>query len=201
MSNTPLSVVNQALLQIGGGDVPQITSSDWALGASSPNAATLAAYALYSPAVQAALREIRPAFAQRYANLVLSGNAAPSDWNFEYLLPADSLSFLAVTPASGQSLDPKPQRWREGVRTVTGVATTVIWSNQSSAAASYISGIVLGVLPADTSFQGDSLFQEAVVRFLRSVLASALAGRMDLAKQALGEHFEIAQIADMRADA
>lgn len=201
MANTPLSVVNQALLQIGGGDVPQISSADWALGLSSPNAATIAMYTLYSPAMQAALREIRPAFAQKYAALSTSGNTPPGGWGFEYLLPSDSLAFLTVKPSGAASLDPKPQRIREGTVAVGGVQTTVIWANQAGAVGVYISGIVLGVLPGDTSFQGDALFQEAVVRFLKSSGAEALAGRFDLAKEALGQHFEMAQIADMRADA
>jgi hypothetical protein len=56
------------------------------------------------------------------------------------------------------------------------------------------------VLPTDASFQGDSLFQEAVVRFLASggAGAEALAGRFDQAKQALDEHFTMAQIADLQ---
>lgn len=200
MPETPLTIANRALLQMGGGDIPQITPADWALGLSSPNAATIAMYTLYSPAVQAALREIRPAFAQKYAILAGSGNVPPQPWNNEYLLPSDSLSFLSVKPAS-TTLDPKPQRWREGTTAVSSTQTTVIWANLSAAIGVYISGLVLGVLPSDTSFQGDSLFQEAVVRFLASAAAEALAGRFDQAKQKLGQHFELSQVADLRADA
>ncbi len=194
--STPLLIVNRALLQVGGGDVPEIISF------SDGSAAAIAASGLYTPAVQAALREVRPTFAQKYAALALSGNVPPvSSWVYEYLLPADSVGFLTMTLGTAGNLDPKPIRFREGTSAVKGIQTTVLWSNLAEAIGVYISGIVLGVLPTDTSFQGDSLFQEAVVRFLKSAFAEALAGRFDQAKEALGQHFTIAQIADMRADA
>lgn len=195
MTSTPLSIVNRAIFQIGGGDVPQITSF------SDGSAAAIAASALYTPAMQAALREIRPTFAQKYKVLVLSGNLPPiSSFTYEYLLPSDSVGFLTVTPGGGSSLDPKPMRFREGTNLVSGAQTTVLWTNLAVAAGVYISGIVQGVLTTDTAFQGDSLFEESVVRFLKSSLAEALAGRFDQAKEALGQYFTIAQIADMRSD-
>lgn len=196
MANTPLSICNQALLQVGGGDIPQVTSF------SDGSAAAIAASALYTPAMQAALREVRPAFAQKYKLLVLSGNPPPvMNFTYEYLLPIDSVGFLTLTPGTAGSLDPKPVRFREGTNSVGGAQTTVLWSNLAGAVGVYISGIVQGVLITDNAFQGDSLFQECVVRFLKSAFAEALAGRFDQAKEALGQHFTVSQIADMRVDA
>lgn len=197
MASTPLSIVNRALLQMGGGDVAQITSADWA---SPVSAAAVAGAALYSPAVQALLREVRPAFANAQATLSASGNVAPFGWTQEYVYPAGAVAILSVVPAA-RTLDPAPVRWRVGTVAVSGTQTRVIWTGLASAWCLFTSGLVLGVLPTDTSVEFDSVFEESLVRNLAGDFSEALAGRFDQARQKYGQAMDLAQIADLRADA
>lgn len=194
MANTPLSICNQALIHIGGGDQPQI--ADFAEG----SAASIAASLLYPPAVQFTLRQLKPRFATKIVALSTTANTPLPPWTVEYLYPADCLSISGLKPATSTN-DPKPNLWKVAVATVSSVPTTVIWAKLASARLVYTSSTVLGALTADASVAFDSIFQEALVRNLASAFAEALSGRFDTAKEKLSEWMDAVQLADFRADA
>jgi hypothetical protein len=165
---TQLQVINRSLTEIQQGST--ITSL---VGVPGSYAATL-----YSGAVETLLRESDYEFSRMNVDLTLSGNAAPLGWLYEYLYPSDCIRLRQVAPATLNPFDPAPNRWDVGTSVVSGVQTTVIWTNAANAQAVYTTDNV-------TESDWDSIFTEAMVRYLGSQLALPVAGRPDFSKQML----------------
>lgn len=149
------------------------------------SAAAVACGLLYQPAWQMLLREQDTEFSRFRVNLTPDG-VPPYPWSNAYLYPADCLRIRSVTPATWDANDPQPVTWSEQNQLIAGTPTRIILTNVPSAVLIYTTS---NAPPAIW----DSNFQEAVVRFLASQLALAVAGRPDLSRTLLGQSGAILQ--------
>lgn len=171
MALTSTDVVNAAIQEIGDNQ-PPVTGT-------APNfdnsAAGVAAAQLYTKCVQTVARSYGWDFARNNYNLVLSGNAAPVGWAFEYLYPTNGVQVRQLMPAAiADANDPRPVDWNVGNSAVGGVSVKVVWANLANAKA-----LITNQPPEST---WDPLFVESVVRLLASEMAMALEGRPDTAR-------------------
>ena len=181
MSVTSNDVANQAI-ELMGGNQPPVTG----YAPTFDNSTTgVALQKLYAPCVATVARQFGWDFARAQAALSLSGNAAPTGWAYEYLYPGQGVEvWQLVPPALADPNAPLPINWAVGNAQVGGDQVKVIWSNLAGALAAYNNN------PTEATW--DPGFREAVVRLLASELASALAGKPDLAENYLqsGAAFE-----------
>lgn len=182
MPVTSNDIVNQALMYMGGNQ-PLVTGN-------APNfddsPSGLAAKQFYAPVVQTVGRQFEWDMARNQVALTLSanGNNLPL-WPFEYLYPSNGIDVWQLFTAVQVDLNnPLPTNWIVGNTLVSSVQTKVIWANIANAVAIYNN--------SPTEAVWDSLFREAVVRLLASVMSMALAGRPDSAQAYLesGAAFE-----------
>jgi hypothetical protein len=184
---TSTDIVNEALQHMGGNSQP-VTGI-------APNFdnSTLGKTAakVYAPAVAAMARQFSWDFARTVAILTLSGNVAPFPWAYEYLYPAQCVQIWQLAPATlADPNNPLPTRWSRGVAVVTGVQSSVIWSNVQNAQA------IFNGNPSESTW--DTLFRQAVVRMLASIFAMADAGKVDFAQAALESSGAFETIAESR---
>lgn len=176
---TAASVVNQALQEIAA--QATVTGVNPAFdGSAAGNAAGI----LYTPCVNLLLREQDWEFSRKTVALTTSGTTPVYPWTNGYLYPTDCVRIRSVVPATWDANDPQPVRWSEGVQTIGGVATRVIFCDVATASLTYSTNAV-------TEDDWDSMFQEAMVRLLGSELAMALGGRPDFSRVKLGEAGQI----------
>jgi hypothetical protein len=178
---TPADIVNRALSENAGqatvtGTPPTFDGS----------AAGLAAGVLYTPTVLTVLRQQDWEFSRRTAVLVLTGNPATAAGQYEYAYPADCVKVRQLLPQTWDINDPPPVRWSVSFDEVSATPSRVIWSNLQSANIVYTSSTV-------TENQWDSVFAESVVRLLGSVLAMAIAGRPEAAREMLQQYGQFGQ--------
>lgn len=168
---TSQTVANQAI-NLMGNNTPAVTGQAPTFD-SSPAGEALAV--LYVPSVQAVMREFGWDFARRIftpSQTVNSPIEALPGYGFEYLYPPFSLEiWQLINPLNTDVNDPLPTTWTVGNTLVAGVQTKVIWTDVVNAQ------LVLNNNPTEATW--DSLFQEAVARFLASKLAMTLSARPD----------------------
>jgi hypothetical protein len=165
---TSTDIVNQAIQLMGAKESP--VTGTYPNFDSSP--AGTAANALYGPTVQTVARQFGWDFSRNTAVLVLSGNAAPFPWTYEYLYPTGGLQIRQILPASVlDANNPLPVTWEVANNSVNGTVKKVIQTNQAGAYAVFTNN------PPESLW--DPLFREAVARLLASELAMALAARPD----------------------
>ncbi len=140
---------------------------------------------LYDPAWQMLLRDQDTEFSRLTANLT-PGGTPTYPWSNAYLYPPDCLKIRSVAPAAWTASDPQPIRWSEQNQIILTVPTRIILTNIPAAVLIYTTSNV-------TPDVWDFSFQEAVVRFLASQLALAIAGRPDLSRTLLGQAGSILQ--------
>ena len=185
-----IDVVNEALELIA--DQAQITG----FPPTDTSPAAVAAQVIYAPVVQMMLRRLDPEFARTHASLAAQANTtllAVAAWSFEYAYPATCLRLRQIAPVQGSYdvNDPQPVRGEVAWDPLTaGGPAKVILTNQASAIA------VFTTSAADETMW-DANFREAVVRRLGSVLAMAVAGRPDFARELLEESAAEAQRAEL----
>jgi hypothetical protein len=187
---TSNDIANQALQDLGG-NMPAVQGQAPTFDNST---AGKALQRLYTPTVQTVARQFGWDFARCLVALTLSGNAAPAGfgYNFEYLYPGNSVEVWQLMPAViADANNPLPVNWTVGNTLVNGVQTKVIWSNLANAQGVYNNA------PAEAVW--DSLFREAVVRLLTSVLAMAIAGKPDVAEAYLQSGAAFEGIGETRA--
>lgn len=149
------------------------------------SAAAKACGLLYDPAWQMLLREQDTEFS-RFTGTLVAGGIATYPWSNAYLYPSDCLKIRTVVPATWDPNDPQAIRWSEQNQIISTVPTRIILTNVPSAKLVYTTSNV-------TPDVWDFSFQEAVVRFLASQLALAVAGRPDLSRALLGQSGGILQ--------
>ena len=167
-------IVNQAIMMMGDNQ-PLVTGN-------APNfdnsAAGLAAAQLYAPCVATVMRQFEWDFSRNTIALVVTGNAAPFPWAFEYGYPLNGIEVWQVMPtAAADPYDPLPVNFIIENAVIAGTQKRVIHTNLSPAQAVYNNN------PSEATW--DPLFREAVVRLLASELAMAIAGKPDFAQAAL----------------
>jgi hypothetical protein len=182
MPITATDIVNQSVWLIGD-DVPPVTGTYPNFDGSK---AGKAAAILYPLTVRAVARQFGWDFARSLVSLVLTGNAAPLGFSYEYTYPGNGVEVWQLMPPQplADPNNPVPVDWTVGNTLVADVQTKVIWSNQQDAVAAYNN------VPTENTW--DSLFQQAVVRLLASAMAMALKGKPDIAAAMLesGSAFE-----------
>jgi hypothetical protein len=183
---TQAQIVNQALAEIAAQYTVSGTNPSFD-GSAAGNAAGL----LYTPAVQTLLRAQDYEFSRQEVTLVASGNTPPYPWTSEFLYPSACLRLRQVQPTTWTINDPQPVRWNVGNALVSAADTRVIWTTLSSAVAIITSSNVLEP-------EWDAVFTESFVRFLGSLMAPALAGRIDLSRKMLGDVSTFSQIGQDR---
>lgn len=171
---TAADVVNQAL-QMVGNDQPPVQGTSPTFDNSKGG---VAAQQLYVPTVQEVGRLFEWDFARRTVALVLSGNAAPVGYSFEYTYPSNGIEVWQLMPATiSDPNNPLPVNYAIGNATVSGSQQRVIWTDLANAMAVYNNN------PGPEVW--DATFLEAVVRLLASKFAMAVAGRPETAENLL----------------
>lgn len=188
---TPADIVNRATQFIGG------YNNQGPVTGSPPNfdgsPIGLAAGTLYAGVVQTVGRQFGYDFSRNTAALVLSGNAAPFPWAFEYLYPTNGIQVRTLLPASlADPFDPVPINFDVANVSVGAAPTKVIHSNEPSAAATFTNQ------PPETLW--DALFTEQVVRLLAEELALAIPGRPDTSRDLLTEAQAFGALGEQRAN-
>lgn len=166
MALTPTVIVNRAV-NLQGNKVPEVTGTYPSFDTSP---AGTAAKWLYDEAVKTVGGLFEWDFARFTDALVLSGNAAPDPWAFEYRYPTGALQVWQVKPAT--QVDPNypiPANWVMANAVVAGTQRSVIHTNVPNAMAVYNNN------PSPDTWQ--PAFCDAVVRWLASAFAMALSGR------------------------
>ena len=154
--------------------------------------AGVAAAAFYTPVVRTVGREFGWDFARNTMTLVLSGNAAPDPWSYEYAYPAAAIQIWQLKPAVVDPNNPLPINFNVANAVVGGTQTRVIQTNLQNAVA------VVNNMPSENAW--DDGFREAVVRLLASVLSAAIAGKPDLAEFYLTNGSSFESIAEGRVN-
>ena len=187
MPVTSNDIANQAINLIGNNQAPVAGVNPVWDGSTTGNILAR----LYSPCVQTVGRQFGWDFSRNTVVLVLSGNAAPFPWSYEYVYPANGVEIRQLIPPTlSDPFNPLPVEWTVANNFVSGVPSRVIQTNLQNASA------VFSNQPTENTW--DALFREAMVRLLASELAVALSGRPDTARDTLasGEQFE--QIGESR---
>jgi len=184
-----LTIANQAI-QLIGDNQPAVTGG-------APNfdssAAGVALAQIYAPTVATVMRQFGWDLARNTQALVLTGNAAPFPWDYEFTYPANCIEVLQVAPASvSDPNDPLPVNWSIGNDVVSGTQSKVIFANIAAGNLIYNNG------PQESTW--DPLFTEAVVRLLASKLAMAIAGKPDTSTSLLQSAGQFEQAAESRGD-
>lgn len=124
--NNPEDVVNLALAQMG------FKSRIGSLYDGSM--AAKAALTVYAQTRDAVLRANDWDFSEQIAVAVLTGNAAPAPWAYEYTYPVNCLKLRALFGANYPTdmNNPIPSLWKIG-NSVAGSGAEVIWSQVASA--------------------------------------------------------------------
>jgi hypothetical protein len=186
---TSQAVANQAI-QLISNDQPLVSAGAPNFD-SSPLGVTL--QQVYAPTVATVMREFGWDLARNTQPLVLTGNAAPFPWAFEYTYPANCLQALQVTPSAvTDPNNPLPVNWSVGNDMVGNQQVKVIFANLADAMLVYNNG------PVESTW--DPLFTEAVVRLLASKLAMGVAGRADTSGSLLESSGQMTQIGFERGD-
>ncbi|MDE2020474.1 MAG: hypothetical protein KGJ13_09085 [Patescibacteria group bacterium] len=181
MTITSNDIANQAIQEMG--DNQPAVVGEWP--SFDTSAAGTALNTFYGPTVETVMRQFEWGFARYTAALVVSGNTAPFPWSYEYKWPTNCIQIWAVIPSSlADSNDPLPTNWVLGNAVVSGIQSRVIHTDLASATAIYNN------YPSEDTW--DSIFREAVVRLLASVLSLSIAGRPESAQMLLqsGAAFE-----------
>jgi len=154
-------------------------------------ASGIAAKYLYGPCVAFVARQFEWDFSRAYAPLVESGNTPPDNWDFEYIYPASAVQVWQVKPpVLADENDPLPTTWARGNAQVSGVQTSVIWTDVEDAVAVFNNN--------PTPLVWDPGFRQAVVRLLASEFAIALGGRPDTSKVLLDSSGMMGELAKTR---
>src|SRR5271170_1730765 len=128
-------IVNEAVMLMGGNQ-PLVTGIYPSFDNSTVGKA---AQQLYALTVRAVGRQFGFDFSRNVVLLVLTGNAAPIGYAFEYTYPGNGIEVWQLTPAFPLTdpNNPIPVNWTVGNTLVSGIQTKVIWANQSAAEAVY----------------------------------------------------------------
>lgn len=171
---TSNDIANEAI-QLMGGNQSAVTG----LAPNFDNSTTgKALQKLYAPTVAAVARQSEWGFARQIVTLVLTGNAAPFPWAYEYAYPTNCVQVWQLSPAAlSDTNNPLPVNSAVGNATVSGAQAKVIWTNLASAYA------VINANPLESTW--DALFRQAVIRLLASALSLAIGGKPDLAQSML----------------
>lgn len=187
MAVTSNDIANQAI-QLIGDNQPPVTGFAPTFDDS---AAGVALQSLYVPTVATVARLWNWDFARKQAALVLSGNAAPLGWLYEYLYPANGIEVWQLLPAVvTDANNPLPLNWVVGNTLVAATPTKVIWSDTQNVLAVFNSN------PVENLW--DALFRETMVRTLASALANGIAGRPDAAQILLDTASAFKKAGEMR---
>lgn len=188
-SPSAVDIVNQAIYMIGN-DQPLVTGV-YPTFDNSP--AGRSAQQLYGPCVQTVARQFGWDFSRNVVTLVVSGNAAPLGWAFEYLYPSMGVEIRQLMPPTiADPNNPLPVNWSVGNVLVTSVPKKVIWANFSGALAVFTNQ------PPPSLW--DPLFREGVVRLLASEMATAVAGKADTSRDLLEQSGGFVGVGVMRPD-
>jgi len=188
-NQTSQNVANQAI-QLLGDNQPLVSAGAPSFDAS-PAGVALAQ--VYAPTVAAVLRQFGWDLARNTQALVLTGNAAPFPWAYEFTYPANCLEVLQIAPTSvSDPNDPLPVNWSIGNDVVSGTQVKVIFANLATGNLIYNNG------PQESTW--DPLFTEAVVRLLASKLAMAIAGKSDTSAALLQSASQFEQLGEQRGD-
>ncbi len=189
MTYTSTSVVNEALAAIGYDGAP-VTGAAPNFDSSIPG---IIAAEVYSPCVEAVARAHQWSFARTTAALSATGNAAPFPWSYEYAFPAYCVDVWQLSPSSiTDRFNPTPVTWARGISVVSGVQSSVIWTNLASARA------VFNGNPHESAW--DSIFHQSVVNYLAHRFAIANLGKPDLMAAYLEEWGQTMQLGIGRDD-
>ncbi len=174
MPTTSNTIANEALQLVGDNDQKPVTGEAPTFDNST---AGVALQLLYAPAVAAVARQYEWDFARKVITLVLSGNAAPFPWAFEYSYPPNGIQVWTLMDVASDPLYPLPTSFDVGNTLVATQQVKVIHTDLANARAVFNNNPLPDVW--------DPLFHQAVVRLLASALAMALAGKPDVAQSYL----------------
>lgn len=188
MAYTSTSVVNEAIMLMGGNQ-PPVTGA-------APNfdssAAGKAAALLYAPVVAAITRQAPWDFARTEAALTATGNAPPAQFSHEYAYPANCDQVIQVSASAiADPNNPLPVNWSVGNAIVGGNPTKVVWTNLAGAVCFFSSSAPLENI-------WDALFHQGVVRLLSSAMSMAIAGKPDVAMTMIEQASTFTQIGETR---
>jgi hypothetical protein len=162
---SPADVVNLALSKIGIKDrIGNIYEG---------SAAAKAALDIYSQTRDEMLRSSDWGFAEKIAAGVLTGNAAPFPWTFEYAYPTDCVKVRNLFGATyiADTNDPRPTLW-----TVGGIAAAkVIWAKIATCTLVYTKQVTDPSLWEPLFVEA---FADALGKRIAPVLATADAAKM-----------------------
>jgi hypothetical protein len=172
---TSASIVNRALAEIAG--QYSVTGTNPTFDGS---AAGNAAGTLYNGAVNLLLRQSDYEFSRTTVALTPLVVATPLNWTYAFLYPTDCLKIRQVFPTiATPDYDPQPILWDVATVAISGFQNRAIYTNIAPASLVYTTSSV-------TENEWDSMFEEAMVRYLASELAMAIGGRPDFSKEMLG---------------
>lgn len=174
MTTTSTDIANQAIQLIGNNQQP-VTGVAPTFDESP---AGKALQYLYAPCVAMVQRQFEWDASRNTVSLTLSPNAAPIPWTYEYLYPSNGIQVWQLLPALiTDPNNPLPVNWTVANAVVSGSQRRVIHTDLINAKAVYNNN------PTEDAWDAD--FREAVVRFLASELAIAIAGKPETSKLAL----------------
>jgi hypothetical protein len=184
---TTLAVANQAL-----GDIAAQVTLTGALPNFDGTAAGIAVGTYYDQVVNTVLRQQDYEFSR--TTLLLqpaSGVSLIAPFTSAWVYPIDCVRVRQIAPAAWPQNDPQPVRW--SVQWQFLDSNRVIFTNLPP---SPQPNIVYTTSDAGAGYEAvwDSLFTEAVIRLLASVLALDLSGRPDLARSKLEESAQLVRV-------
>lgn len=188
---TATDIVNQALWEMGGNQ-PPVTGNAPDFDAST---AGKAAKYLYAACVQTVQRQFSWDASRKTIELVLTGNAAPYPWTYEYGYPPSGIEVWQLSPMSEiDPNDPLPVNYviANSVYGAPPAQGRVIQTNLQNAQAIYNNN------PSENTW--DALFREAVVRLLASEFSLAIGGKPDQAQSILQSGSAFESIGEGRRD-
>ena len=187
MALTSADIVNRAILLTGNRQDPVTGSAP----TFDDSAAGVAARYLYPEALNTVARQFEWDFARRMVALTETANTPPFEWQYEYLYPTNGIEVWQIRPLTYAANNPAPVNYLIGNTLVSAVQTKVIWTNVEDAWAIYNNN------PGPDLW--DAGFTDAVVRFLASGFAMALAGRPETASNLLGSADSMGDAAKLRS--
>lgn len=189
MAVSSQDVCNEALALIGYDGFP-ISAPGPNFDSSTPGQI---AQRTYPYAVAAVGRMNAWSFPRTFGDLVLTGNVAPFPWSFEYGFPANCIDVWQIIPDSlTDSFNPAPISWARGVASISGVQSSVIWTNLANA------DVMFNSNPPEAVWDG--LFRETVVRYLAAEFAMAGLGKPDMAQMYVEQWRQMIPLAAERSD-
>ena len=181
-------LANEALMLMGG-NTPAVAGQAPTFDNST---AGKALQLLYVPAYRAMLRGFGWDAARATFTLILTGNAAPFPWTFEYGYPPGGVQVNSLLTAADDPNNPIPYNFNVANAVVSGTQQRVIWTTLANALCRYTN------VPNEATI--DDSMHQAFVGLLASALAMAIGGKPDVAQAMLERGSAFEKIGESRQD-